>query len=422
MKKRLFVLISVLGFFGSYGQTTVIFKPNATVGKDASILRFDNNCIGTGDSITPANMNYGLEQIMSMKDWTWNAVGCTGGTMRSLLCFTELNTIPSNAVILSAELRLFGTNLDRNTSYSGAPSSFYSNEVIVQEVTSAWDENTVTWNTAPTTTTTNQFTIPASTSEYNWNYTNNSNELVAMVQNMVSGNNYGFMLKLQTEAHYRNMVFASSDHSNADLHPELVVTYEVCNAHFSYCVANTGDDTLQYTFSALNQDGTHVWKFGLTQISTASSFTYGIPNGAYNSICHEIITEYDTCEYCMKLCSSYAKETEEVYVEKEEKNAINSYVSQGSVPPSDEYIEPQIQITPNPTKTSWNVSLQSMVEEEVEIVVFDMNGNKLCSQREYVEYGKNDFKVDCSNCLDAVYLLSIKGNTISFESKVVKER
>lgn len=240
MKKLLFVLLLVLFYCVSYGQTvTVKFKPDSTVGKDACLWMFDNGCIGYGETQTNADRNFATENVLFMKDWTWNAIGCSGGTIRSLLCFTQLDSIPSNAVILSATLRLYGTDIDVNTSYHGAPSGYYSNDVIVQEVTSPWDESTVTWNTQPTTTTTNQFNIPPSTSKYFWNYTNNSTNLVNMVQNMVSGNNYGFMLRLQTEQHYRNMVFASSDHPDSTLWPELEVTYRVCNPHFSFCVANT---------------------------------------------------------------------------------------------------------------------------------------------------------------------------------------
>lgn len=45
------------------GQITATFKPNATVGKDAPIMKFDEDCIGYGDNLTPANRNYGAEII-----------------------------------------------------------------------------------------------------------------------------------------------------------------------------------------------------------------------------------------------------------------------------------------------------------------------------------------------------------------------
>ena len=37
--------------------------------------------------------------------------------------------------------------------------------------------------------------------------------------------NFGFLVKLETEDGNKGMFFASSDHSNASLHPKLIVTY-----------------------------------------------------------------------------------------------------------------------------------------------------------------------------------------------------
>jgi hypothetical protein len=39
-------------------------------------------------------------------------------------------------------------------------------------------------------------------------------------------NNYGFMIKLQNEEHYRALMFASSNHKNPQLRPTLKVYYK----------------------------------------------------------------------------------------------------------------------------------------------------------------------------------------------------
>jgi hypothetical protein len=56
-------------------------------------------------------------------------------------------------------------------------------------------------------------------------------DVTAMVQGMVTNpsSNYGFMLQLITEQYYRILVFASSDHPNAALHPKLEICYTVSN-------------------------------------------------------------------------------------------------------------------------------------------------------------------------------------------------
>ena len=428
MRKILFVSAWMLSAVLSFGQTTtVVFKPNATVGKDTPIWKFDDDCIGNGSTQTNADRNFGTEETLWMKDWTWNAIGCSGGTIRSLLCFTELSNIPSNAVIVSATLRLYGVTSDRNTSYPGAPASYYENTVVVQQVTSPWNENTVTWNTQPSTTTANQFIIPQSTSQYNWNYTNSSSELVAMVQNMVSGNNYGFMLRLQTEQHYRNMVFASSDHPDASLHPELEVTYRVCNAHFSYCVANTGDKKLKYTFHSLEQGGQHTWKLGLSQISTRPDFEYSFSRMLFNKrLCHRVIKDSDTCEYCMDLClPDYSEVAASESEEELSKETPKASIEHGKIHLGDKIGEEvdnaAVKIVPNPSKGVWNVSFLSSADEEVEVILYDTEGKVLQRRSEKIKAGTNELKVDCPHCAGALYILSVRGREVSFERTLVKE-
>lgn len=428
MRKVLFVSALILSSVLSFGQTTtLVFKPNATVGKDTPIWKFDDDCIGNGSTQTNADRNFGTEETLWMKDWTWNAIGCSGGTIRSLLCFTELSNIPSNAVIVSATLRLYGVTSDRNTSYPGAPASYYENTVVVQQVTSPWNENTVTWNTQPSTTTANQFIIPQSTSQYNWNYSNSSSELVAMVQNMVSGNNYGFMLRLQTEQHYRNMVFASSDHPDASLHPELEVTYKVCNAHFSYCVANTGDKKLKYTFHSLEQGGQHTWKLGLSQISTRPDFEYSFSRMLFNKrLCHRVIKDSDTCEYCMDLClPDYSEVAASESEEELSKETPKASIEHGKIHLGDEIGEEvdntAVKIVPNPSKGIWNVSFLSSADEEVEVILYDTEGKLLQRRKEKIKAGTNELKVDCPHCAGALYILSVRGREVSFERTLVKE-
>lgn len=426
MIKNVFFLL-VLNFvfysFTANSQVTVTFKPDSTVGKDVIIMMHDNDCIANGYTETPSEVNYETEQVIMMKDWTWNAIGCSGGTVRGLLCFTQLDSIPSNAVILSATLRLYGTDIDVNTSYPGAPSGYYSNDVIVQEITSPWDESTVTWNTQPSTTTTNQFNIPPSTSKYFWNYTNNSTNLVNMVQNMVSGNNYGFMLRLQTEQHYRNMVFASSDHPDSTLWPELEVTYRVCNPHFSFCVANTGEDTLQYSFTALNQAGSHLWTLGGDTISTNPSFTQLIPQGVYNGLCHTIMTQTDTCSYCMKLCYSFSKSLMEQDVMTDDViKDSNFFVKKAKLSFGDIVEElvnsEEVRAVPNPSNGKLKLYFNSIAEDLAFVGVYDAEGYMVFSEERKVKKGENVLEIDCERCKSGTHVILVKGKNLNVNQTI----
>lgn len=417
MKKSMFLLIALFGCAISYAQTTVILKPNAVIGKDVAIMNYDNGCIATIDSISPADMNFANDTVLWMKDWTWNAIGCSGGTVRSLLCFTGLNSIPQNATILSATLRLYGTNADRNTSYPGAPSGFYANTVVVQQVIYPWDEDTVTWNTQPTTTTVNQFTLPQSTSEYNWNCSVSNSNLVAMVQSMVSGNNYGFLLKLQNEAHYRNLAFSSSDCSDSTLWPELEVTYDYCEARFSMTMENS-DHPNTITFSAYEQGGQHSWRYGTQILSTQPTFTTTFNQNHSEGFCHSIINDGDTCETCIKLCIGDIPRM----INENEYSKEKIIVPQGYVPLGDEVVffeeKEVLKVIPNPTNGKWKIDFVAEESCLSVLTLYDSNGNVVFSKDIQVKVGENSMDLSCDDCENGIYTIVIKGEKLNLSQKV----
>ncbi|MEE1118894.1 MAG: DNRLRE domain-containing protein [Bacteroidales bacterium] len=417
MKKSMFLLIALFGCAISYAQTTVILKPNAVIGKDVAIMNYDNGCIATIDSISPADMNFANDTVLWMKDWTYIAIGCSGGTVRSLLCFTGLDSIPQNATILSATLRLYGTNADRNTSYPGAPSGFYANTVVVQQVIYPWDENTVTWNTQPTTTTVNQFTLPQSTSEYNWNCSVSNSNLVAMVQSMVSGNNYGFLLKLQNEAHYRNLAFSSSDCSDSTLWPELEVTYDYCEARFSMTMENS-DHPNTITFSAYEQGGQHSWRYGTQILSTQPTFTITLGQTQSDGLCHSIINDGDTCETCIKLCMGDIPRM----IDESKSLEESIVVPQGYVPLGDEVVffeeKEVLKVIPNPTNGKWKIDFVAEESCLSVLTLYDSNGNIVFSKDIQVKVGENSMDLSCDDCENGIYTIVIKGEKFNLSQKV----
>ena len=229
----LFVLFSAFlfnGFAQRCGDITVTFKPDTATGQYATICT-SFNCIMTsvGRTQPNGNMNFGNDPVIYILSWTYTALGCPNGTSRTLLRFNELATIPIDAVITRAELKLYGLPASSgtgNSSYPGTPFPL-SNQSFIQRITSVWNEKTVTWNTQPTTSTNSQITIPQSTTQWNWNFTDSSANLLAMVQDMVANpsQNFGFMFRLETEAVYRQLVFASNSNPDVALRPELTITY-----------------------------------------------------------------------------------------------------------------------------------------------------------------------------------------------------
>lgn len=205
MKKNV-VLFFCFITAGLFAQTTVTIRPNASMGKDALI-----------DSRTAvANTNYG--SYSNFASWAWTDNGITYA--RSLIQF-DLSGIPANAIITDAKLSLYcNTTSDIFQLHSGANASY------LKRITSAWKEDSVTWNNQPTTTDTNQVSLPESTSQTQ-NYLNiDVTQLVVDMKNNPA-RSFGFMIRLQTEATYRSLVFASSDHSDSTKRPVFTYTYTI---------------------------------------------------------------------------------------------------------------------------------------------------------------------------------------------------
>jgi len=462
MKKfyQLFFIILNFSIVFVQAQTvTVTFKPDSIVGNDAIISISDVSC-------TPsAGVNYGNAMEFQATAWTFTSQSCPWRTARSLLKFIELSTIPSNATILSAELKLFGVPssssiLVGNSSYPGSPynnsslppgSSYNTtNESVIQKITSTWDEQTVTWNTQPTTTTLNQIQIPNTTSQWNWNFTINTTQfpqLTDWVQDWVNNpdNNFGFMVKLENENYYRSVLFASSDHTNPALWPELTVTYEKCSidtvviidtvyvqkpcpceANFSYIV-NTIEPN-NYYFMASNPSEKYEWMINGRLVSNASSFNYFLRPGGNYEICYYKIVDdsFNTsCRKCINICTTtndtliFNNDYKEVEITKTEikqesffsEDQIFANSTEGS----------KIIVYPNPTANGWTVKITVEKEEIVKVQLADMNGKIVYSDKKNLMYGENSFIISTNNLGTGNYSLQVIGKTINSSKILLKK-
>lgn len=202
-----FMLINI-----AHAQTTLTLQPDAAAGKDAEVF----SCGPCGY----ANTNHGGQRDFDAIGWT---NGGNSSNVRSLIQF-DLSSIPTNAVITDARFSLY----HNTTSPEGKHFNtfFTPNTSYLRRVTSAWTEYTVTWNNQPTVTTTNQISLGSTTSSTQ-NFTNiNVKNFVQYWVNNPS-QNFGMQFRVQTEAKYRKVIFASSDHPTSSLRPKLVVTYTV---------------------------------------------------------------------------------------------------------------------------------------------------------------------------------------------------
>jgi hypothetical protein len=131
-----------------------------------------------------------------------------------------LSSIPSNAIITSAVLKLKGS------SHTG------NNATYLDIITQNWYEDSVTWANQPATTSSGRISLPSPSSSTE----NLQLDVTQAVQQWVSGikNNNGWLLKLQNEAGSDGRLrYFSSDYSDTTKHPVLEVEYTVPHLQWS---------------------------------------------------------------------------------------------------------------------------------------------------------------------------------------------
>ncbi len=199
-------------------DSCVVFQPAFEEGIDAEVF----SCSSYGYD----TLNFGSINDICATAWT---KGGDTSIIRSLLFF-NINFLPSGYTVLSAKLSLY----HNPTSPEGQHSSMSGpNKSVIQRIITPWQEDYVTWNTQPQTTTQNQVLVSASTSStQNFIDIDVTQLVVDMMNNPTTS--YGFMIKLQDENYYRKLVFASSDHPDSALHPKL----EVCLQASSTSIPN----------------------------------------------------------------------------------------------------------------------------------------------------------------------------------------
>ncbi|THU34840.1 DNRLRE domain-containing protein [Niastella caeni] len=204
----------------SQTQTEITLQPDACRGKDTHI--------GYINGIpSAANSNFGTLEEMAPVAWTWYSAGGSDGATRALIDFADLQLIPQGTVVTYAYLSLYG----KPSSLSAPQGNQGDNNCYVQRVTSAWDENTVTWNTSPTSTAANQVSLPGSNGvTFNYDVVDlNITTLIQDIINQPPASRHGLLIRLQTESIYRSIIFASSDYSVAAKRPKLRLGLNFCS-------------------------------------------------------------------------------------------------------------------------------------------------------------------------------------------------
>jgi hypothetical protein len=187
------------------GQQKLSLQPDGALGKDALVGK-----------IIPIS-NYGEIEDLHLYAWAQNGVL---NVNRALIDF-DLSALPLDARIDSAFLSLYFN-----------PTSLYGDrhegetDFVIQRIISEWEENEVSWSSQPEATSDNKRLIPgASTGDQDFT----DLDITALVRDMTAdrANSHGLLLKLNTEAPFRKLLLASSDHPLPELRPKLDIFYTI---------------------------------------------------------------------------------------------------------------------------------------------------------------------------------------------------
>lgn len=200
------LLLCFLFFFGFLSVASAqIISDTLSASKDA-IVRSQNPTTNYGSNTTTEAYSYSSCAPFDCPQY-----------VRGLLDF-NFSSIPRNAIILEASLKLYGISHLYAT----------SNASYIYRNTASWVENSVTWNNKPAYSSGTSSIDRLSLAQSSSSTQDYSVDIKSMVNYWIkrgSTNQFGITLKLQTESLTRRMSFGSKENSNSAKRPKLIIKY-----------------------------------------------------------------------------------------------------------------------------------------------------------------------------------------------------
>lgn len=198
----LFVILTQFSCEKNKEEKNLVFQPGPEDGNDALIWNLSPS-IPRGNSV-------------EFSACTWTNLGRLT-ILRSLIKF-DLSSL--HTPISEAKLYLYGY---MSTSNGPSESLTQPNFSLLSRVTSAWDEQTVTWNNQPSFDLSDAIMLDScnTITDYEIDVTAHVNQFI-----QEPSQNYGWILTMVDEVNwYQRIIFASSDNENPALRPKLVLKY-----------------------------------------------------------------------------------------------------------------------------------------------------------------------------------------------------
>jgi len=265
----------------SFSQCQITLQPGPNEGKDARV--FSLNCsapyaVANGPC---ESSNFGNDSWLTADDWTYMGDQASSGTF---LEFNLDSLAAEGCTVSDAQLFLYTTGVS-NHFHCGSGSTIVScndNSININRVTSAWDEQTVTYANQPSIAN----AVPGQDVVYVGNeadpYVTYSIDITDMVNFWLANPviNYGMYLYPSLPNYYERVMFASSDHSDPAKRPKLVLTTQCQNSCANVISGTVYDDSSNDCVQDVGEMGLANW---MVKIEPGPMYAITDANGYYEA-------------------------------------------------------------------------------------------------------------------------------------------
>jgi hypothetical protein len=282
------VVANAIGCTKTTATVNVSSNPNPTLPQKTIVLQPGSTGI---DSYTTSDFgnfstNYGNASTIEVSNW----YKYFRTAERGYLNF-DLSALPEGTPIISANLRLYVDTTNKLNVNANLPNVLY-----FRRNTQAWNEQTISWNTAPDSTVFQQTVVPCSTITSKSYFTAN---IAPLVRHWMSNpsEKFGMLLQLEEFNQLTWIRILSSDHPTAAYRPKLTISYyyaditpsgilHLCSGNGVTFTTNTGPYTYQWF-----RNGSPIAGATTSSYSTATAGDYFVRLTAANGCSVKSLTK-----------------------------------------------------------------------------------------------------------------------------------
>lgn len=282
------VVANAIGCTKTTATVNVSANPNPTLPQKTIVLQPGSTGIDSYTTCEFGNFgtNYGNASTIEVSNWYKYFRTAERGYMNF-----DLSALPDETPIISANLRLYVDTTNKLNANANLPNVLY-----FRRNTQSWNEQTISWNTAPDSTIFQQTVVPCSTitskSYFNAN-------IAPLVRHWMSNpsEKFGLLLQLEEFNQLTWLRIFSSDHPTAAYRPKLTISYyyadiipsgilHLCSGNGVTFTTNSGPYTYQWY-----RNGTAIVGATNSSYSTATAGDYYVRLTAANGCSVKSLTK-----------------------------------------------------------------------------------------------------------------------------------